>query len=168
MEEKKIKDNNYCDFQEKTDAALLEEFNEDLKWFTELTQNERLSEIDFTAIDKKGRKTHIELKQRKGTIKDFIKFKTIIIEPSKIARTTKIMESGYTLDEQRLFMNFVDDGVIIFNLNRISKLEYYPNHKHFNPIKGWENEDRFGLYITEAIIYEKNENGEYKREMVKC
>ena len=158
---------NYCDFQEEVDANLLIEFNDQVKWFSALTANERFDEIDFVGADTKGRKTHIELKQRKGTIKQYCKWGDILIEPSKISRTTKIMESGHSLNEQRLFVNFVDNGVIIYNLNRISRLNFYPCHRHWNQRDNrWENEDRFGLPIDQAIVYKKDSDGVYHRVYV--
>jgi len=145
---------NYFDYQEDVNKKLLEEFNDQLHWFIGLTANTRMSEIDFKATDRKNRLTHIELKQRKGNVEQYIKYGDILIEPSKISALTKIMESGYTNDEQRLYINFVDDGYIIFNINNIGEMKFYPNHKQRNYGKGkTEHEDRFGLKIEDAIIY---------------
>lgn len=155
---------NYYDKQEEIDSKKLNEFNDQLQWFTDLTPNKRMSEIDYTAVDKKGRKTHIELKERKGTIDIYKKYGDILIEPGKIYATTRIMESGFTYDEQRLYMNWVDDGVIIFNLNNISSMKFYPNHKQRNYGKKiTEHEDRFALSMKDAIIYKLDEDGIYQR-----
>lgn len=144
----------FFDNQERRDAILLESLNRDLQWFDGLTANTRMSEIDYQATDKKGRLVHIELKERSGNIDQYLQWGDILVEPSKIQATTRIMESGHTLDEQRLYINFVDDGVIIFNLNNLSKMNFYPNHKHWNRGKKcYENEDRFGLPVKDAIIY---------------
>lgn len=168
MENKVIKNSSYCDKMEANDAQLLREFNDQVHWFSSLTPNEQYAEIDFVGYDSKsGRTSHIELKRRSGTIKQYIHWGDVIIEPSKISRTTKIMESGHSLNEQRLFINFVDDGVIIYNLNRVSRMNFYPNHKHFNPVKGLEHEDRFGLPIEQAIIYQRDREGKYNRVFVK-
>lgn len=156
----------FFDSQERRDAILLESFNNDVKWFTSLSANTRMSEIDYKAIDRKGRLVHIELKEREGDIDKYLnQWEYIFIEPSKIQATTKIMESGHTFDEQRLFINFVDDGVIIFNLNNISDLKFYPNHKHWNRGKKcYEHEDRFGLRVKDAIIYKmRYEDGRLER-----
>ena len=158
---------NYFDAQEERCAELLEEFNDQLKWFEGLTANTRLSEIDFTCTDKKHRKCHVELKERKGNVQDYIDYGDVLIEVGKLHATTRIMESGHSFNEQRLYINFVDDGVIIFNLNNISHMKFYPNHKQRNYGKGTtEREDRLGLPISNAIIYKKN-NGRYNTERFK-
>ena len=145
---------NYFDKQERVDSQLLNEFNNQVHWFKGLTANTRMSEIDYRATDKKDRLCHIELKQRKGNIEQYIKYGDVLVEVGKIYATTRIMESGHTYDEQRLYINFVDDGVIIFNLNQISSMNFYPNHKQRNYGKNkTENEDRFGLKMKDAIIY---------------
>ena len=155
---------NYFDSQEERNKTLLEQFNQQLNWFQGMTANTRMSEIDFTCTDKKNRKCHVELKERKGTVQQFINWDTVLIEVGKIHATTRIMESGYTYDEQRLYINFVDDGVIIFNLNNISSMDFYPNHKQRNYGKQiTEHEDRFGLHIKDAIIYKLDDNGKYQR-----
>lgn len=155
---------NYFDLQEKIDSELLEKFNEQLQWFKGMTATTRGSETDYKCRDKKDRLTHIELKQRKGTISQYENYGDVLIEVGKIYATTRIMESGHTYNEQRLYINFVDDGVIIFNLNNISSMNFYPNHKQRNYGKGIvEHEDRFGLKIEDAIIYKYDENGMYTR-----
>lgn len=158
----------YCDTMEDRNEQLLNDFNQHVHWFSEITPNERGSEIDFKCKDiKSGRTTHVETKERKGTIKQYANWGTVLIEPSKIARTSKIMESGYSLDEQRLYINFVDDGVLVFNLNKISTLKYFPNHKHWNNRdKSYENEDRFGLLIEDAIVYQRDEDGNLNKVMI--
>ena len=150
---------NYFDAQESRCKKLLNEFNDNLQWFKGITATTRGSETDFRCTDKKDRLTHVETKERKGTIEQFQKYGDVLIEPSKIAAMTRIMESGYTYNEQRLYINFVDDGVIIFNLNNISSMNFYPNHKQKNYGKGiTEHEDRYGLKMKDAIIYIKEDN----------
>ena len=159
MERKK----NYFDEQETKCSKLLKHFNDDQNWFVGLTANTRGNEIDFKATDKKGRLVHIEHKQRKGTIEDFKKYGNILIEPSKINAFTKIMESGFSNNEQTLYLNYTDDGIIIFDLNNISEMIFYPNHRQINYGKHTvEHEHRFGLKIKDAIIYKKN-NDNYIR-----
>lgn len=156
--------NNFFDAQEAKDSNLLENLNHQLGWFIGLTANTRLSEIDYKATDKKGRLTHIEHKQRKGNIDQYIKYGDVLIEPSKWAATTRIMESGHSLNEQRLYINYVDDGVIIFDLNNIGSMNVYPNHKQKNyGKKTVEHEDRFGLKMSDAIIYKYNNEGKLER-----
>lgn len=155
---------NFFDVQETICTKLLKEFNNDQHWFNGLTANTKGSEIDYKATDSKGRLVHIEHKQRKGTIEDFQKYGDVLIEPGKIHAFTRIMESGFTLNEQRLYVNYTDDGVIIFNMNNLSSMNYYPNHKQRNYGKGnVEYEDRFGLKIQDAIIFKKDSLNHYSR-----
>lgn len=156
--------NNYFDAQESRCKKLLREFNNELQWFKGITATTRLSETDFKCTDRKDRLTHVETKERKGTIQQFQEYGDVLIETGKIAAFAKIMESGWTYNEQRLYINFVDDGVIIFNLNNISSMNFYPNHKQRNYGKGiTEHEDRFGLKMTDAIIYKKQTDNTYTR-----
>lgn len=159
-----IKGNNYFDKQEDKCSKLLYEFNEKERWFKGLTANTKGNEIDFKATDIKDRLVHIEHKQRKGTIEDYFKYGDVLIEPGKIYAFTRVMESGYTNNEQVLYINYTDDGVIIFDMNKISNMNYYPNHRQINyGKKQYEFENRFGLKMSDAIIYKYNENGNLER-----
>ena len=146
----------YCDMMEDADSKLFVRFNEKYKWFEKISRNKRLNSIDYVGVDVKGRKTHIELKQRKETLDKIKEYGDILIEPKKMSAYAAIMESGFTLDEQRLYINFTSDGyVLIWNMNDKLKINYYPNHRHWNPMKKeYENEDRFGLIIEQAIVKE--------------
>jgi hypothetical protein len=158
--------NQFFDTQEDVNAYILEkEFNKQLKWFNDFNRHPRFDHIDYDAKDKKGRKVHIELKQRKGTIDDFKRFGDVIIEPTKLEAFAKVMESGYTLDEQRLYINWTDDGAIIYTFQgEVIPVVYYLNHKQKNYGKNnqEEHEDRMGIPIDYAAIYKKDENGRYK------
>ena len=153
----------YFNNQEARCIQLLTEFNNAVHWFKKIHPNALYSHIDATATDISGRTVHIELKERKGNLSKFVEYGDIMIEPKKLEAFTAIGESGHALNEQRLYINFVDDGVIIFNLDKLSNLAFYPNHRHFNKGRNtWEYEDRFGLKIQEALLYQ-NERGAYKR-----
>jgi hypothetical protein len=147
----------YFDKQEDRCEKLFRDFNNQVHWFQGITANTRGSEIDFKCTDKIGRLVHIELKERKGNIKKFNGFGDILLEPSKLAAFTRIAESGHTYNEQRLYINFVDDGVIIFNIDEIHNMRFYPNHQQINfGKKILEREDRLGLSMEDAIIYTKD------------
>lgn len=151
----------YADKQENKDSKFLKNLNSKLNFFIEMKGLPKYSEIDFLCKDRKGRKVHVELKERSESLADFQRFGDVLIEVGKIHATSRIMESGYTLDEQRLYINFCKDCVIIFNLNKIKDMRFYPNHKQWNPMKNsFEYEDRIGLRMKDAIIYKK-ENEEY-------
>lgn len=159
-------DNNYFDTMEAKDYKKLCDFNDQVKWFKPETieANPRFSKTDVTAIDKKNRKVHIELKTREGELLDYRRYGDVLVEPRKLSTFTDIMESGHTLDERCLYMNFVDDGVIIFNFNELGRsINIYTNHYHYNNGKQqYEHETRFGLPYNKAIIYAiDKDTGEY-------
>lgn len=166
MEEK-----SYFDLLEEKDAKIINAFNNDLKWFTNLTYNKKGSKIDATATDKKGRKVHIEIKQRTGTrygvFKNFIQeFDTIFLDTGKLDYFSRIMSSGYTLQEKELFVSIFDEGkiVIVHDLNKPQAVEWLPNNRIFNPgTKQWEYEHRIGLYWYNGLVYELDDDGHYKK-----
>lgn len=162
---------NYFDLLEEKDAEIINAFNVDQKWFTNLTYNKKGSVIDATATDKKGHKCHIEIKQRTGTrygnFKNFIdEFNTIFLDTGKLDYFSRIMSSGYTLSEKELFVSIFDNGdtIIIHDLNKPQQIEWLPNNRLFNRgTKKWEFEHRIGLYWWNGLIYKKQENGKYRR-----
>jgi hypothetical protein len=145
--------------QESNDMALLGEFNNQMNWFVgEISATTNGTSHDAEAYDTKGRKTIIEHKERKGKTDLYItKYGTVLVEPLKIAHMSKLQAvSGHSINQQRLYINYTDDGVIIFNMNERHHMEYYPSHHHFDPIDGcYKDEDRFGIPVAEAIIYKK-------------
>ena len=162
---------NYFDSLEQKDAEILRAFNEDVKFFKSLNYNEKGSRIDATAIDKRGHKCHIEIKQRTGerygNFENFIvEFDTIFLDTGKLDWFSKIMASGYTLSEKELFVSIFNNGdvILIHDLNKPQPIEWLPNNRLFNPgTKKWEYEHRIGLYWQNAIIYSKDKNGHYRR-----
>lgn len=155
---------NFFDKQEVRCSELLNDFNNKVQWFSGLTANTKGTEIDYKAHDTKGRLCHIEHKQRKGNIDTFLRYGDILIEPGKIHAFTRVMESGYTNNEQTLYINYCDDGVIIFDIQHIHEMNFYPNHRQMNPgKKEYEYENRFGLKMRDAIIYKYNKDGSLER-----
>lgn len=151
----------YVKEQEEICSNLLKQFNEQQKWFTEMKPNKENSIIDYTCIDKKGRKCHCELKQRNANINSY---PTIFLDVTKMFEWTKIGMSGFTSNEQRLYFNFMKDGIIIFDLNNISSMEFYPNHRQPNYAEQKEeHRDKFGLKVDDAIVYKYNKDGTLTR-----
>ena len=162
---------NYFDLLEEKDAKIVDAFNNDLKWFTNLQYNDKGSRIDATAQDKKGRKVHIEIKQRTGekygNFKNFIEhYDTIFLDTGKLDYFSKIMSSGYTLNEKELFISIFNEGdiIIVHDLNRPQSIEWLPNNRIYNPgTEKWEFEHRIGLYWYNGLVIEKGEDGHYKK-----
>lgn len=146
--------NSYFDSMEQENIINLRRSNERFNLgFENIEPTIRMAEIDATA--KKGkRKCSIELKTRKETIDQIKKYGDLLIEPGKMHYFSRIMESGYSLNEEVYYINFCKDGVIVFNFNDIKNINVYPNHRHFNPgINRYENETRFGLNLNDCKIY---------------
>lgn len=155
---------SYFNVMEITDAYLLNSFNGYVHWFKNIRFNKRGSVIDAVGEDIKGRKVHIELKNRQGRYKDFTDFckhnDTIFIECGKLSAFSRIMQSGFSLNEQELIINLFDDGktVVIHDINKPQPLKWLPNRAIKNPGTGeQEFEHRIGLLISEADIYRYDE-----------
>lgn len=162
-----IKDKGYCDEMEEHDGQLLQAFNEQMKFFNDLTPYPKGTPCDFHGKDShSGRTVHIELKCRNTNLEQLRRWKTVYLEPSKYHYITKIMESGYTYHEIPLYINFVDDGAVIYNFNESYNALLTPNKEIKNPILGKEYENRMELMIDQATIYKKDENGQYKLEQL--
>lgn len=163
--------NNYFDDMELKDAQIVRAFNDDVHFFKNLTFNDKGSKIDATASTIKNKKCHIEIKQRTGErygkFKNFVEqFDTIFLDTGKLDWFSKIMSSGYTLQEKELFISIFDNGdtIIIHDLNKPQLIEWLPNQRLFNPgTKRWEYEHRIGLYWYNGIIYQKDDDGKYRR-----
>lgn len=149
----------YVNLQEDVCSDLFKEFNNQVHWFTDMKRLKNKSIIDYVCKDKKGRKCHVELKERKANIKSF---STIFLDITKMAEWTKLIdEKAYKNDDQRLYINFMNDGIIIHNMDKISEMKFYPKHEQKNYAKGTvEHRDKWGLKLEDAIIYRfKYEDG---------
>lgn len=161
-----MKKMNYFQWMEKTNIKNLHNFNDKVKWFERIEPTKEFSHTDATCYTKDGRKITVELKTRKETLQQFKNYGDILIEPKKISHFTDVMESGFTLNENCLYINFTADGVAIFNFNEMKQdsLVVYPNHRQYNPgKKHYEFETRFGWKTRDAILYTKEENNTYTK-----
>lgn len=145
---------NFFDWMENENIKNLHEFNEEQQWFTAITPTERFNHTDAICMTKNDRKITVELKTRDASIDQFREWGTVLIEPQKLAHFSLIMESGYSLNEDCLYINFANDGVIVFDFNKLKNIKFIANHRHYNKGKGkWEYESRLALDINEALIY---------------
>lgn len=151
----------YVRRQETRCSRLLDEFNRKTGWFKEMHPNRDGSVMDFTATDVKGRKCHVELKERKGRTDTY---EDILLDATKLFGWARIGMSGATLQEQRLYFNFFEDGVVIFDINRQKEMRFYPNHRQWNPALGrYETRDKIGLPVSSAIVYRYDSEGGLER-----
>lgn len=161
---------NFFQTKEKEDIKKLNDFNRVVRLFKEIKPTDEFTQIDAVATDFYDNKVSIELKSRNISVDDY---DTILIEPSKMAYFTKIMESGYTQNEKVLYINFCNDGVLYFDFSKIGEddVKFYPNHRQYNyGKKRYEYETRFGLktkaawklkYTDEGIEEDEREDGTF-------
>ena len=107
----------YFQTNETNDLQLLYELNEHEHWFDSIHPTKEKSQIDAIAKHK-NRRFGIELKRRYVQLKTY---KTIMIEPYKYLEL--IFEYIFNGLEP-LYINFLHDAVVIFNLN---KIKHKPN-----------------------------------------
>lgn len=162
-------DNFYVKTQENKDREILQAFNDDLNYFQELNFTPDKTRHDATAIDRRGRKVVIEIKQREGKYKSFDEFKkkynSCYLSANKMHWLAKVYASGRTTNEQQLFITIFDDGdtILLFNLSKTQEVIYERNTRVYNPMKKcWQYEDNLGFKIENAIIY-KRINGHYQK-----
>ncbi len=163
---------NYFNVMEEKDAKIIKAFNDDVHFFQELTFNPEKSRTDATALTKRGKKCHIEIKQRTGErygdFKTFLEsFDTIFLATDKLDWFSKIMSSGYSRNEKELFISIFNNGdiIIIHDILKQQQLEWIPNQRLWNKgTKKWDIEHRLGFYWYTGIIYEKDaDTGHYRR-----
>ena len=149
-----LKHMTFYDWMEGVNIKNLHQLNKEKKWFSKIEPTKRMSHTDAVCHTKEGRKITVELKTRDEKIEQFNKWGDVLIEPSKISEFTRIMESGYSLNENCLYINFTPDGAIMFSFNDLKgNVNFYPNHRHYNKGKEqWENETRIGLPMSDAIV----------------
>ena len=157
---------NYFRWMENVNIKNLHDFNNKTKWFTKIEPTKEFTHSDAVCYTKDNRKITVELKTRKETNEQFKGWGDVIIEPKKLSHFTDVMESGYTLNENCLYINFTANGAIIYSFNDLkTPARIYPNHRQWNPGKRkYEFETRIGLDIKDAIIYHINEDSNYVRE----
>ena len=151
----------YCDWMEKVNIKNLFELNDKLHWFDKITPTKTYTHSDAVCYTKNGRKITVELKTRSESNDTFQRWGNVFIEPKKLSHFTDVMESGYTRNENCLYINFTSDGVIVFSFNDLREpLQIQPNHPQRNPKNGWEweHETRLGISIKDAIIYRRTDN----------
>lgn len=139
----------YFNQSEANDLQLLYEFNYEHNLFTSITPASAKCQYDAVAIRGK-RKFAVELKRRYITLS---KYKTIMIESYKYLEL--MLEAKYN-NLEPLYVCFLYDAVVIFNLN---KLKDKPKFRIHNSIqsKGYEvnqlQERRYMIPIEEGVVY---------------
>lgn len=139
----------YFDKNEKQDLQQLYEFNAEKHLFDSIKPSEEKAQIDATAKHK-DREFAVEIKHRLIPIG---KYKTIMIEDYKYL---ELMLEYQFNGKEPLYINFLNDAVVIFNLN---KLKNKPKQKVLDiQSNGYDKlqklERRYYLDINDAVIYD--------------
>ena len=138
----------YFKTNEKTDIQLLYEFNEEHKFFDAITPTKEKEQFDAIAWHK-TRTFAIELKHRFIPIS---RYKTLFIEDYKLAA---LMLEYIINKREPLYINFLHDAIVIFNLNKLS-IKPKMTIKDIKS-EGYEHiqkqERRFELNLKDAVIY---------------
>jgi len=138
----------YFNQSEQNDLQLLYEFNYEHKLFTSIIPTKEKTQYDAIATHK-NRKFAVELKKRYITLS---KYKTIMIEDYKYLEL--MLEAKYN-NLEPLYINFLYDAVVIFNLNKLKTKPRFTEHTIKS--EGYETlqakERRYHLPIEDGIIY---------------
>ena len=139
----------YFDMNEKQDLQQLYEFNTVKHLFDSIKPSEEKAQIDATAKHK-NREFAVEIKHRLTPVS---RYKTIMIEDYKYL---ELMLAYQFSGLEPLYINFLNDAVVIFNLN---KLKSKPKLKILDiESKGYDKtqklERRYYLDINDAVIYD--------------
>lgn len=138
----------YFKINEKTDIQLLYEFNEEHKFFDAITPTKEKEQFDAIAWHK-TRTFAVELKHRFIPIS---RYKTLFIEDYKLAA---LMLEYIINKREPLYINFLHDAIVIFNLNKLS-IKPKMTIKDIKS-EGYEHiqkqERRFELNLKDAVIY---------------
>ena len=140
---------DYFTMNEKEDLQQLYEFNAVKHLFDSIKPSEEKAQIDCTAKHK-DRQFAVEIKHRLIPVN---KYKTIMIEDYKYL---ELMLEYQFNGKEPLYINFLNDAVVIFNLNR---LKSKPKVRCMNiESKGYDRiqnmERRYMLDINDAVIYD--------------
>lgn len=138
----------YFNQSEQNDLQLLYEFNYEHKLFTSIIPTSAKCQYDAIATHK-NRKFAVELKKRYIPSN---KYKTIMIEDYKYLEL--MLEAKYN-NLEPLYINFLYDAVVIFNLNKLKTKPRFTEHTIKS--EGYETlqakERRYHLPIEDGIIY---------------
>ena len=139
----------YFEMNEREDLQQLYEFNAVKHLFDSIKPSEEKAQIDATAKHK-DREFAVEIKHRLIPVN---KYKTIMIEDYKYL---ELMLEYQFYGKEPLYINFCNDAVVIFNLN---KLKHKPKLRVMNiKSEGYDTmqcqERRYMLDINDAVIYD--------------
>ena len=163
----------FAEQKEKNGFEKLKEFNDAVFKLKELGQTPPKHWSDASGITTNEQYINFELKIRNQTLdmknmivsginstsKNVYTASTIYIEMHKVG---SLLLDYNILDYQPLYVNFLTNAVVIFNLSKLNKVPNTIARRIYSTLfQGFEMAKRVELPLTEAYIYIK-ENNEYK------
>lgn len=151
-------ENIYFEEKEEEDYKEFTKLNEDIFHLNNIGRTPKLHHTDASGLTKDGRVINIELKQRTF---DMDTYKTLYIDDHKCCN---LLMDYVVLKFIPIYINFMtDDTAIVFNLSRLSKRPKITKQRTYSKGKqAYEFNDKQELYIENAYIYKKDNNGNYK------
>lgn len=151
-------ENIYFEEKEEEDYKEFTKLNEDILHLKNIGRTPQLHHTDASGLTKDGRVINIELKQRTF---DMGKYKTLYIDDHKCCN---LLMDFVVLNLIPVYINFMtDDTAIVFNLSRLHKRPNITKQRTYSKGKqAYEYNDKQELYIEDAFIYKKDNNGRYK------
>lgn len=142
---------DYFDVNEEDDYVKLITFNSKVGLFKELIQIKGNKHYDASGTTKDGRTARIELKTRNFSLGDY---KTLFIEDHK---TANLLFDYICLNDEPIYLNFLNDGIAVFNLRRLTKRPEIDTKRTKSGGYGcWEYGARNALYVEDAAVYDTN------------
>lgn len=136
---------------ESEDYEKLLSFNEKVGLFRELIPISGCLHYDASGVTIDGRTARIELKTRNMP---YNRYETAFIEDHK---TANLLFDFITLHDLPIYLCFYDDGILVFNLARLTKRpEQITGRSKTNGYGGYEYNSRNSLYTVDAAIYDNN------------
>lgn len=151
-------ENTYFEEKETEDYEEFTKLNEDILHLKNIGRTPQLHHTDASGLTKDGRVINIELKQRDC---DMDKYETLYIDDHKCCN---LLMDYVVLKFIPIYINFMtDDTAIVFNLSRLSKRPKITKQRTYSKGKqAYEYNDKQELYVEDAYIYKKDNNGRYK------
>lgn len=164
-------DKTFVNKMEKTDYERLQEFNTFLQ-LTKLGKAPEKFYADASGVTKDGKIVLIELKARKQLYQDGYISGCTLSGKSYTADTIYIESHKYAdllldwvcLKKEPLFVNLLENAVIIFNLRKLTKRPKKVHKRIFSRLyQSFEIADREELSLKDSYIYQKNNEGNWER-----
>lgn len=142
-----MKNKKYADVCELNDYLMLKDFNKKLN-IEELGQTPYMHTTDASGYTKQKEYVNIELKRRFTSVETY---PSLMIEGHKLLS----LLMGFMYEKQiPLYINFMDDAVVVFNLARLkTKPQLIEKKIKSHLYNAYDVAERYELQLSDAWIY---------------